>query len=79
MKGMNTEMRIPTVGAAASLVAAKKALMARQLKTGKKVRPHACFVLPASYRGSSGATFSVMGGPMWSRPLRVRHPRVSVV
>lgn len=45
MKGMSTEMRIPTVGAAASLAAARKALMARQQKIGKKVRPLACFFL----------------------------------
>lgn len=38
MKGMSTEMRIRTAGAAASSAAAKKGLMARQQKTGKKVR-----------------------------------------
>lgn len=45
MKGMSTEMRIPTVGAAASLATVRKALMARQQKIGKKVRSLACFLL----------------------------------
>lgn len=69
MKGMSTEMRIPTVGAAASLVAERKVLMAHQQKIGKKVRSLACFfAVPVSSWLISLDTV-VFGGPVWSQLL----------
>lgn len=76
MKGMSMEMRIPTVGAAASLAAARKALMARRQKTGKKVRPLAFFFF-FSVPVNSPWLFSrdnvvYWGGPVRCRPLPMR-------
>lgn len=62
MKGMSTATRIPTVGAAASSAAPRKALMVRQQKTGKKVRPLPFFFWFPLYLDCSRLKFSLVGG-----------------